>query len=88
MSQTYAFVHGVVYAFVGFAYDRSEMLFVLFYHIAASIGAAAIDNNIFKVIICLADDALDSLFKAFFVIVVNGDDRKRRHNGCICRFLL
>jgi hypothetical protein len=48
-------------------------------HFHAAIGAASVDNDVFKIGECLVYYALDGTFQSFAVIEVDGDDGELWH---------
>ena len=70
----YAFVHSVVYAFIGFAYPIIDSVGILPYYIHTAVGATAIYYDIFKIAASLIHNTFDGLPKPIAVVIVYGDD--------------
>lgn len=71
----YAFVHGVVDAFVGFGDPVGQPTGVLFYYIDSAVGRSAIDNDIFDIRVCLIEYREDRMFNTVGGIITHCDYR-------------
>lgn len=73
-SQSDAFVHGIVQAFIGFACHLCDVLFITVYDRECLILRRSVHNDILHVAVGLRDNALDGIFQYRFGIVGHGND--------------
>ena len=73
-SQSEAFVHGIVQAFIGFACHLCDVILITVYDRECLILRRSIHNDILHVAVGLRDNALDGIFQYRFGIVGHGND--------------
>lgn len=56
-------------------------MFVFFDDVEGAVGGAAVDNDVFDIVVGLVDDAEYGFFEEFFAVIDHGDDSDE---GFVC----
>src|SRR5574344_47265 len=84
MRMCYAFVHRIVNTFIGLGNPIINVFCIFFDDFYTFISRTSIDDDVLIIGECLIDDAIDGLFKACCIVVIDSDYRKFHEAYFLC----